>query len=129
MTWECDSNRHMNVMHYMNKYENAGHSFNIDLGIAKMLHDKQETLGLVVAEQKIRYMKEAFEDDVLYIMSELIGVGNKSIKIQHHLYKALTDEHIGTMELVAVLFDKVGRKGVAIPDQIKKMLHDKMNNL
>ena len=48
MTWECDSNGHMNVMYYINKYENAGRNFDLDLGLAKLLQDQKETVGIVV---------------------------------------------------------------------------------
>ena len=127
MTWECDSNGHMNVMYYINKYENAGRNFDLDLGLTTLLHDQKETIGIVVVEQTIQYLKEAFEDDILYVMSELKGIGNKSITISHNMYNGRTDEHIGTMNLVCVLFDKVNRVGLVIPTEIKEQLIKKIN--
>ena len=96
MTWECDSNGHMNVMYYINKYENAGRNFDLDLGLTSLLQEQKETVGMVVVEQKIQYLKEAFEDDLLYVMSELNAVGNKSITMTHKMYNGHTKEHIGT---------------------------------
>ena len=32
MTWECDSNGHMNVMYYVDKFEYASRNFNLHLG-------------------------------------------------------------------------------------------------
>lgn len=128
MTWECDSNGHMNVMYYINKYENAGRNFDLDLGLTTLLQDKKETVGMVVVEQKIQYLKEAFEDDILYVMSELNGVGNKSITMTHKMYNGYTDEHIGTMSLVCVLFDKINRVGLTIPPEIKEQVVKKINH-
>ncbi len=128
MTWECDSNGHMNVMYYINKYENAGRNFDLDLGLSTILHDQKETVGMVVVEQKIQYLQEAFEDDILFIMSELNAIGNKSITMTHRMYNGHTKEHIGTMNLVCVLFDKVNRVGLVLPPEIKEQLIKKINH-
>ena len=128
MTWECDSNGHMNVMYYINKYENAGRNFDLDLGLMDLLHRRKDTVGMVVVEQKIQYLQEAFEDDLLYIKSELKGVGTKSITMEHKMYNARTDEHIGTMNLVCVLFDKIDRVGLVIPEAIRKVLLQKLKS-
>lgn len=31
-TWECDSNDHMNVMYYINKFELAGRNLGFEMG-------------------------------------------------------------------------------------------------
>ena len=128
MTWECDSNGHMNVMYYINKYENAGRNFDLDLGLTSLLQEQKETVGMVVVEQKIQYLKEAFEDDLLYVMSELNAVGNKSITMTHKMYNGHTKEHIGTMNLVCVLFDKVNRVGLVLTPELKEKLNKKINH-
>ena len=128
MTWECDSNGHMNVMYYINKYENAGRNFDLDLGLTTLLSEEKETVGMVVVEQKIQYLKEAFEDDLLYVMSELNAVGNKSITMTHKMYNGHTKEHIGTMNLVCVLFDKVNRVGLVLTPELKEKLNKKINH-
>jgi len=64
MTWECDSNKHMNVMYYIDKFEHAGRNFDIELGL---LNDaNKEKIGLVVLEQNIKYHQEAVEDSFKY---------------------------------------------------------------
>ena len=128
MTWECDSNGHMNVMYYINKYDNAGRKFDLDLGLTTLLSEEKETVGMVVVEQKIQYLKEAFEDDLLYVMSELNAVGNKSITMTHKMYNGHTKEHIGTMNLVCVLFDKVNRVGLVLTPELKEELNKKINH-
>lgn len=120
MTWECDSNRHMNVMYYINKFEHAGRNFTMELGFEEL--GDSETLGLVVLEQHIKYIKEVFEDDLLYIESTLLGIGNKSFTVLHQMYNAKTKDLVSEMEIVLVLFDKVNRRALPMPTDNKKRL-------
>ena len=125
MTWECDSNHHMNVMYYVNKFEHAGRSFDIELGLTNLGSGKD--LGIVVVEQKINYIKEVFEDDILYIESSLEGIGTKSFTVFHEMYDAHTSKLCATMHVVLVLFDKISRKGIPFPVDKKKHLLEKLN--
>lgn len=126
MTWECDSNRHQNVMYYINKFENAGRNFNPSLGLTDYI--RHEKIGMVVVEQRIKYLKETFEDDLLYIESSLLAIGNKSFTILHEMKNGVTDELVSTMNVVLVLFDKVNRKGVPFPKKQKDILLKQLNN-
>ena len=54
MSWEWDSNGHMNVMYYINKYENAGRNFDLDHGFTTLLSEEKETVGMVVVEHNIQ---------------------------------------------------------------------------
>lgn len=126
MTWECDSNRHMNVMYYINKFELAGRSFNLDMGTADIVAD-DSTIGLVVLEQQIRYLKEVFEDDWLHIESSLMNIGNKAFTVFHEMYRTRTKEKVSTMKAVVVLFDKVNRKAVPFPEDLRNELLSKIN--
>jgi len=122
LRWECDSNGHMNVMYYINKFENGGHNFMVEMGLASYLSDKRATTGSVVLEQKINYYKEVFEDDVLYINSKVVGISNKTISVQHMMYNGMTDMEVAKMEVVLVLFDKVKRRALPIPSNIREGL-------
>lgn len=115
MTWECDSNRHMNVMYYINKFENAGRNFDIALGTKE--GDTDPNLGVVVLEQNIKYLKEVFEDDLIHIKSGLLNIGNKAITIEHEMYNTRSKELVAHMKLVIVRFDKVTRKSLPFPPE------------
>ena len=120
MAWECDSNRHMNVMYYINKYEHAGRNF--DLTMKLFENENVEKIGLVVLEQQIKYMQEVFEDDLLYIESSLVDIGNKAFTVLHEMYNARTKKQVSTMKAVLVLFDKVNRKALPFPLERKQKL-------
>ena len=120
MTWECDSNRHMNVMYYINKFENAGRNFDLNLGLMEILDI--DTTGIVVLEQNIKYLKECFEDDLLYVESTLLAVGNKTFTVFHEMRNVRTKALVSTMKLVLVLFDKINRKALPLPVDRKSEL-------
>lgn len=119
MTWECDSNGHMNVMYYINKFENAGRNLSLEMGVSKIM---SKEIGFVVVEQTIKYLKEVFEDDLLYVESSLVRFSNKAFTMRHEMYNGLTKEVVSSMEVVGVLFDKVNRKAISIPVERREAL-------
>ena len=121
MTWECDSNGHMNVMYYINKFENAGRNLSLEMGTSKMMSNE---MGFVVVEQTIKYMKEVFEDDLLFVESSLVSFSNKALIMRHEMFNGLTKELVSTMDVVGVLFDKINRKAVPVPEESKETLKE-----
>lgn len=120
MTWECDSNRHMNVMYYINKFEHAGRNFDLHMELADLGGDSRT--GMVVVEQKINYHRELLEDNLIYIESSLVDIGNKAFTMLHEMYNGRTNELAATMRLVGVLFDKVSRKALPFPSEKREKL-------
>ena len=101
------------------RFESAGRNFGLHLGI----HDKMSNeVGSVVVEQTIKYIKEVFEDDLLNVESSLLKVGNKSLIVLHEMYNGATTEKVAEMKLVLVLFDKVNRKALTLPEELKNNL-------
>lgn len=123
MTWECDSNGHMNVMYYINKFENAGRNLSLEMGTFQMM---SKEIGFVVVEQTIKYLQEVFEDDLLYVESSLVRFSNKALIMRHEMFNGLTKEMVSSMDVVGVLFDKINRKAIPIPEDrievLKKMI-------
>ena len=128
MTWECDSNGHMNVMYYINKFVNAGRNLSLEMGTSQMM---SKEIGFVVVEQTIKYLKEVFEDDLLYVESSLVSFSNKALIMRHEMYNGLTKEIVSSMDVVGVLFDKLNRKAIPIPEErrgaLQKMIEGKFN--
>ena len=119
MTWECDSNGHMNVMYYVDKFEYASRNFNLHLGFTKP-YIQTRNLGFVALEQNIKYLKEVFEDDLLYIKSHLMRIGNKAYTVKHEMYNTETNTLVSTMKVAMVLFHKHDRKAIYFPKELKE---------
>ncbi len=115
----------MNVMYYINKFEHGGRNFGMELGLWELEQD--ENTGVVVLEQQIKYLREVFEDDLLYIESTLLGVGNKAFTVLHEMYCNPQKELVCTMQVVLVLFDKVNRKSLPFPKEKREELLKVMN--
>ena len=125
MTWECDSNDHMNVMYYINKFEHAGRNFDLELGLNT--EGRRSNIGVVVLEQNIKYVKEVFADDLLYIKSGLISISNKAITLEHDMCNSRSDELVARMRIVLVSFDKIERKALQFPIVKRRELLKKWN--
>lgn len=125
MTWECDSNHHMNVMYYINKFEHAGRSFALHMGLTKdFLNDKE--MGIVVLEQNVKYLREVFEDDLIYVESSLVNISNKAFTVYHEMYNGQTNDCVSTMKIALVLLDKQSRRAVNFPSKLRDRLGDRM---
>jgi len=117
LTNECDSNHHMNVMYYINKFELSNRNFMSELGVYE--HIKSQRLGIAVVEQNIKYKKEVFEDQLLYVESELKAIADKTISTHHCLYEKMTGRLSAEIEIVSLMFDLEKRKAVSIPPELK----------
>lgn len=120
---ECDSNNHMNVMYYINKFEHAGRSFSHELGIGHQFL-KEHNLGVAVLEQLIQYKREVFEDDILNIYSYAIGSTNKVMNLYHEMYNLDTKVLSATVNIKLVMFDMNKRKSVNIPEHIRQAINN-----
>jgi len=122
-TWECDSNDHMNVMYYVNKFELAGRNLGYEMGTTKEFL-KEKNWGIAVVEQNIQYLHEVMEDDLLRIESWVTRVGNKSFSVVHEMVSREQKQIVSIMKVSLVFLDKKARKAVSIPAEIKeKMLN------
>ena len=124
-SWECDSNGHMNVMYYVNKYELAGRNLFVKLGLTKQyLNDNN--YGVAVVEQHIKYHREVFEDDILYIESVVEGCSEKVITLFHELKNGTSHQVVGAATIKLVVFDKYRRKAVKLPYEIMNKIVELM---
>ena len=121
MTWECDSNGHMNIMYFINKYENGGRNLFVQVGM-HLDYMTKHNYGVAVIEQQVKYLQEALEDDVLYIESQIEGYSNKVITVYHEMKNGHSHETISTAVIKLVLLDKIKRKAVVIPDEIREKM-------
>ncbi|WP_339863459.1 thioesterase family protein [Paremcibacter congregatus] len=120
-SWHCDHMGHMNVMHYVGKFDEATWNFFSTVGLQgkAMREDKK---GVVAVEQSIKYKSELLAGDVITIHSKVVEFGDKSIKFRHEMRNAETGVVAAVTTLTGLYFDKVARKAISLPDQVKTNL-------
>lgn len=121
--WHCDHMGHMNVMHYVGKFDEATWNFFSSIGLpGRKMRDEKK--GMVAVEQNIQYKGELMAGDVITIHSEIVEYADKSIKFRHEMRNAESGNVAAITVLTGLYFDQVARKAISIPDEIKEKLQD-----
>lgn len=123
--WHCDHMDHMNVMHYVGKFDEATWHFFSSVGLqGQKMRDTKK--GIVAVEQNIQYKGELIAGDLITIHSELVEFTDKSIKFRHEMRNSETGNVAAITTLTGLYFDKVKRKAISLPDEVKAKLQDMM---
>ena len=112
--WHCDHMGHMNVMHYVGKFDEATWQFFRLVGLTPQ-RLREGRRGMAAVEQKITYRKELLPGASVRIQSALLEVRAKSIRFRHQLFDEDTEEISAECELVGVHLDLVTRRAVELP--------------
>lgn len=121
--WHCDHMGHMNVMHYVGKFDEATWSLFSDIGLTgRRMRDEKK--GMVAVEQNIQYKGELMAGDVVAVRSEIIKLTDKSVTFRHQMRNVETDAVAAITTLTGLYFDRVARKAINLPDDIKAKLQD-----
>ena len=123
MARDCNSNEHMSMTQYVDKFDQAGQRFFLDLGLNNY---KNEQHRIVTIEQHTKYLKEAYEGELLDIHSTLLNIGNKAFTVFHELHNADSQELISTMTIVYTFFDKSSKRALPFPKGLREGLLKKI---
>jgi acyl-CoA thioester hydrolase len=117
----CDSYGHMNVRQYAAFFDDAGWHI---LGMAGISLDevRRRGLGTVMATVTIEFHHEISAGQLALIKGAVTRVGTKSFGYELRLYEADSMTHCATEKAVEVCFDTKERKGVPLPDDVKRKL-------
>src|SRR5690349_12621889 len=112
--WHCDFNGHMNVMHYVGKFDEATWHFLAHLGITPS-YLKNENRGMVAVEQNFKYFEELNAGDLITVKTKLIEFKPKAIVFVHRMYNVETNNIVAEGRMVGVHIDMTLRKSVEFP--------------
>jgi acyl-CoA thioester hydrolase len=117
----CDGYGHMNVRNYAALFDDAGWHI---LGMAgiSLAEMKRRGLGTVVATLTIEFHHEITAGQLVLIRGAVTRVGTKSFSYELQLYETDSMTHCAIEKAVEVCFDTQARKGVALPDDVKRKL-------
>lgn len=117
--WHCDFNDHMNVQHYIGRFDEATWHFLASLGITSA-YLKSEGRAMVAAEQTIKYFEELYPANLICIKTHLVELKPKVVIFIHKMMNAETGTVVAEGRMVGVHIDKITRKSVPFSEEILK---------
>ena len=121
--WHCDFIGHMNVMHYVGKFDEGTWHFLAHFGLTPS-YLKSEKRGMVAVEQTFKYYKELVAGDLIYIKTELVEFKSKAVVFVHRMYNAEGNILAAEGRMVGVHIDTQTRKAVPFPESISSSVND-----
>jgi len=116
--WHCDQVGHMNVMHYVGKFDEATWNVFAMLGMTRrFLSDNHR--GMAGLEQNIRYLRELMPGDTVEIRSWPTEMDAKKVRFTHRMTNTQTGEIAAECDLLAVHVDTEQRKSCPFPDDVR----------
>ncbi len=118
---ECDHMGHMNVRHYVGKFDDATWNFFSHIGLTPSFFRTTDR-GMAAVEMNIEYKAELMTGDVITITSHLLEVKEKAIVFRHDLFNGETGQLAATIRLVAVHLDTVARRACAFSGELREQI-------
>lgn len=115
--WECDHMGHLNVRHYMAKFDDAAWTFLSMLGLTNQYFKKCET-GVAAVDHHITYKRELMPGDCVEIRTRLALCEGRKFKLVHTLIHSASGEIAASCELFGVHMDRKERRAVPFPASI-----------
>ena len=124
--WHCDHMGHMNVMHYVGRFDEATWQLFHRLGLTPAWL-RENGRGMVAVEQHLRYQRELLPGDVFEIRSRVLAVSAKSMRFEHEMRMAGEATVAATCELTGVHLDTKARRAVAFDEGIALRIAGALN--
>jgi len=115
--WECDHMGHMNVRHYMAKFDDAAWTFLSMLGITNRYFEEKNA-GVAAVDHQVKYMRELMPGDSVVVHTHLALFEGKKFKLIHEMRNSITDEQVAICELFGVHMDRSVRRAANFPQDI-----------
>lgn len=117
----CDGYGHMNVRHYAAFFDDAGWHMLAMAGIS-LSELKRRGLGTVMATLTIDFHHEIVAGQLALVRGAFARAGTKSFAYELRLYEADSMKHCASEKAVEVCFDTQTRKGIPLPEDLKRKL-------
>lgn len=120
---ECDHMGHMNVRHYMGKFDDATWSFFSRIGLTPEFF-RTSGRAMAAVEMNIDYTAELLVGDVLTITTRLLEVRPKAVIFRHQMYNGATGAPAASNRVVAVHMDRSTRRACAFAGDLLAQMQD-----
>jgi acyl-CoA thioester hydrolase len=115
--WQCDQMGHMNVAHYVGKFDEATWQMFAAIGVTPAyMHERQ--CGVAAVQQNISYRRELRAGDLLTIRTAILEMSPKKIRFYHEMYNDQSGALSATTVIIGVHMDIQSRRACPFPDEI-----------
>jgi acyl-CoA thioester hydrolase len=116
--WHCDHMGHMNIMHYVGKFDEANWNLFAALGVTPS-YLRRGDRGMAGVQQNISYKRELLAGDVVEVRSFVQEMREKVVRFVHEMYNTETGEVASSCEITAVHLDRHLRKACEFSPEIR----------
>lgn len=116
--WQCDQMSHLNVMWYMNRFDEASWTFIGRIGLTPM-YIRDSDCGPAVVRHVLSYNREVLAGDIIEITTELLELGHRSLRFLNAMRVLGSDDVVADCETTAVHFDRQTRRSKPWPKEIR----------
>jgi acyl-CoA thioester hydrolase len=116
--WQCDHVGHMNVMWYVGKFDEATWNLLARIGITPS-YLRENARGMAAVQQNITYKRELLAGDIVEVLSRLVEVRDKGLRLIHEMRNAENGEVAAICDITAVHIDRNVRKACAFPAETR----------
>ena len=117
--WHCDHVGHMNIMWYTGKFDEANWNLLAKIGLTPS-YLRESGRGMAAVQQHVTYKRELLAGDIVEVQSQLLEIGEKSIRFVHEMRNAETGEIAATCEFTGVHMDRQARKSTAFAETVRR---------
>ena len=117
--WHCDHVGHMNIMWYAGKFDEANWNLLAKIGLTPS-YLRESGRGMAAVQQHVTYKRELLAGDIVEVQSQLLEIGEKSIRFVHEMRNAETGEIAATCEFTGVHMDRQARKSTAFAETVRR---------
>lgn len=117
--WQCDHMGHMNVMHYVGKFDEATWQLFGALGLIPAFL-RANNRGMAAVEQNILYRRELMPGDLISVRSVVLEVRERAVRFAHEMRKDDTNEVAAVCTMTGVHLDTVARRACPFPQEARE---------
>lgn len=117
--WEIDVVGHVGFQFYVHRFSSAGAQLFAAMGLDSN-YQRENRLGFSTFEFQLRFMRELNAGAIVDVKSALVHMGGSSIRVQHRLYNAATNELSAVLDQFGVMLDLDARRPKRVPDEVRE---------
>ncbi|MRG72937.1 thioesterase [Alphaproteobacteria bacterium HT1-32] len=119
--WHHDHMGHMNVQHYIGKFDEATWNLFALFGVtAKTL--REDGYNMAALQQDIRYKAELVAGDIIAVTSRIERLSNKTVTFSHEMRNLGTGAVSAQIRNIACFINSATRQSMAIPEDLRAQM-------